>query len=114
MPLDLTNASATFQGLMNEIFWPFLQKFVLIFFDDIMVYSSTREDHLIHLRMTLDVLRKKEIYAKRSKCCFGKSKVEYLGHLVSKQGVEADPVRYPVWYNGHSPQISRPSEAFWD
>lgn len=91
MPFGLTNTPASFQSLMNDIFFPFLRKFVLIFFNGILVYSSTREDYLHHLRLTLEILREHRLYAKRSKCSFRQSKVEYLSHLLSQQGVEANP-----------------------
>jgi hypothetical protein len=90
MPLGLTNAPSTFQSLMNDIFRPYLKKFILVFFDDILVYSSNIQDHLSHLKVTLEVLRACQLFAKKSKCRFGCSEIDYLGHLISVEGVKAD------------------------
>ena len=91
MPFDLTNVSSTFQSLMNAVFKPFLRKFVLDFFDDILVYSSSLFDQLGHLRLVLETLAKNQLYAKKSKCMFAYEEVEYLGHLISSEGVKTDP-----------------------
>jgi hypothetical protein len=91
MPFGLTNAPSTFQELMNDIFKPFLRKFVLVLFDDILVYSKTWVDHLNHLKTVLAVLQSKLLYAKASKCIFGVLEIKYLGHLISNNGVQADP-----------------------
>ena len=90
MPFGLTNASSTFQSLMNAIFRPFLRKFVLVFFHDILVYSKTLFDHLGHLRLVLETLAKHQFYAKQSKCMFTCDEFEYLGHLISGEGVRTD------------------------
>ncbi len=91
MPFGLTNAPSTFQSLMNHIFRPHLRKFILVFFDDILVFSSDFDTHLLHLETTLSILCEHKLFAKKSKCCFGCKEVEYLGHIVSEHGVKADP-----------------------
>ena len=90
MPFRLTNALATFQNLMHEIFKDMLRKFVLVFFDDILVYSSNWKDHLCHLETVLKTLQHHELYARLAKCSFGVMEVEYLGHVLSGKGVAMD------------------------
>nr|GEW65761.1 retrotransposon protein, putative, Ty3-gypsy subclass [Tanacetum cinerariifolium] len=89
MSLGLTNAPSTFQSLMNEVFKQQLRKFVLVYFDDILINSQTVEDHALHLKTVLDIMRQHTLYAKRSKCVFG-TKVEYLGHVISAKGASTD------------------------
>ena len=85
MPFSLTNSPSTFQGLMNSIFKPFLRKFVLVFFDGILIYRKSWEEHLQHVDRALLLLNEKELYAKPSKFFFWIKKGEYLGHIVSHE-----------------------------
>ncbi|MCO5564854.1 hypothetical protein L7F22_018522 [Adiantum nelumboides] len=93
MLFGLTNAPATFNRLMTDLFREGLDNFVLVFFDDILVYSKTREEHEQHLRQVLEILRIAKLYAKRSKCLFFVEKVAYLGFIVSKDGISPDPAK---------------------
>lgn len=90
MAYGLTGAPATFQGVMNTIFEPFLRKGVLVFIDDILIYSRTLEDHIRLLRAVFSVLTEQKLKVKRSKCVFAQSSLTYLGHVISAQGVSTD------------------------
>ncbi|KAL0332911.1 UNVERIFIED_CONTAM: Transposon Tf2-12 polyprotein [Sesamum calycinum] len=91
MPFGLTNAPAAFMALMNRTFQEYLDQFVIVFIDDILVYSKNREEHEQHLRIVLQILKEKELYAKLSKCEFWVNQVVFLGHVISGDGVMPDP-----------------------
>ncbi|KAL5764427.1 hypothetical protein ACOSQ2_017021 [Xanthoceras sorbifolium] len=91
MPFGLTNAPAAFMDLMNRTFRPYLDQFVVVFIDDILIYSQSPEEHDRHLRIVLQTLREKKLYAKFSKCEFWLNEIAFLGHVVSVKGITADP-----------------------
>ena len=90
MPFGLTNAPATFQSIMNRIFADILRKHVLVFMDDILIYSKSLEDHVIHLDQVFQILPHYQFLIKLSKCEFAKQQLEYLGHSISCQGVATE------------------------
>lgn len=91
LPFGLTGAPSTFSMVMNNLFKDVLDKFVIVYLDDILIYSRTEEEHLEHLQYVLDLLRKNKFYCKRKKCDFMKARIKFVGHVVSKEGLETDP-----------------------
>ena len=104
MPFGLTNAPAVFMDLMNRIFRPYLDRFVVVFIDDILVYSRDEEEHAEHLRIVLQILREKQLYAKFSKCEFWLREVSFLGHIVSAEGIRVDPSKISAIVNWNPPK----------
>ena len=96
MPFGLTNAPATFMDLMNRVFQPYLDQFVVVFIDDILMYSKDRESHDTHIRVVLETLRKEQLYAKLSQFKFWLTEVSFLGHIVSEEGIQVDPKKIEV------------------
>ena len=112
MAFGLCNAPATFQALMNDTLRLFLRRFVLVFFDDILVYSSTWANHLRHLRAVLDELRRHQLFVKRTKCSFGATAVAYLGHVISAAGVAMDPAKVQAIHDCPTPRSARAVRGF--
>jgi hypothetical protein len=112
MPFGLCNAPSTFQSLMNHVFRPFLRHFVLVFFDDILIYSKTWKDHLTHVDQVLSLLAQHQLFLKQSKCAFGASEVEYLGHLVGKDGVRVDPKKIEAMQDWPHPKTLKSLRGF--
>ena len=93
MPFGLTNAPAAFMDMMNRICKPYLDKFVIVFIDDILIYSKSEADHKVHLKILLELLRNEKLYAKFSKCEFWLHEVQFLGHVVNANGIQVDPAK---------------------
>ena len=99
MLFGLTNAPVAFMELMNRVFHDYLDKFIIMFIDDILVYSKTRGDHETHLRLTLERLQSEKLYAKFSKYEFWLDSVMFLGHIVSEEGVTVYPTKIEAVIN---------------
>jgi hypothetical protein len=112
MPFGLTNAPSTFQALMNDVLQPFLRKFVLVFFDDILVFSRSRSEHLQHVKLVFQTLRENKLALKQAKCSFGAEKVAYLGHIISAAGVAMDPSKVEVVEAWPPPRTLRTLHGF--
>ncbi|GKA45174.1 putative reverse transcriptase domain-containing protein [Tanacetum coccineum] len=93
MLFGLTNAPAVFMDLMNRVCKPYLDKFVIIFIDDILIYSKSEEEHAEHLKLILELLKKEELYAKFSKSDFWLLRVQFLGHVIDSEGIHVDPAK---------------------
>jgi transposase InsO family protein len=112
LPFGLTNAPATYQTLSNHIFRPYLDKFCVVYLDDILIYSRSVEEHLFHLRLILDVLRQHKLYAKLAKCEFLKDEIGFLGHRVSSKGIAPDPSKQNAIREWESPKSIKQLQSF--
>ncbi|GKC90903.1 putative reverse transcriptase domain-containing protein, partial [Tanacetum coccineum] len=104
MPFGLTNAPTVFMDLMNRVCKPYLDRFVIVFIDDILIYSKSRKEHEGHLKLILNLLKKEELYAKFSKCEFWLSKVQFLGHVIDSEGIHVDPAKIEAIKDWASPK----------
>jgi len=105
MPFGVINALALFMDYMNRIFRPFLDKFVVVFIDDILIYSRTKEEHEENLKIVLGILREKHLYAKFSKHEFWMKEVNFLEYVISSQGISVDLAKVEVVLQGEHPKI---------
>ncbi|GJR45254.1 putative reverse transcriptase domain-containing protein [Tanacetum coccineum] len=109
MPFGLTNAPMVFMDLMNWVCRPYLEKFVIVFIDDILIYSKAREEHEEHLGLVLELIRKEKLHAKFSKCKFWLRKLQFLRHVINGDGIYVDPSKIEAVKSWEAPRT--PSEV---
>ncbi|KAI3802804.1 hypothetical protein L1987_30947 [Smallanthus sonchifolius] len=114
MPFGLTNAPAVFMDLMNRVCKPYLDKFVIVFIDDILIYSQTQEEHEQHLRLILELLKNEKLYAKFLKCDFWIREVQFLGHVVNEKGIHVDPSKVEAIKNWEAPKTPTEKDKKFD
>lgn len=112
MPFGLTNAPSTFQMIMNDTLREFIGKFVLVYLDDILIYSTSKEQHLYHLRLVLQRLRQVKLYAKDKKCSFFKEQVKFLGHVIDKDGIHMDTDKLKAMLEWPTPKTPKDAKRF--
>ena len=112
MSFGLTNAHAYFMSMMNKVFMEYLDKFVVVFIDDILVFSKSEEEHKEHLRLVLEKLREHQLYAKFSKCEFWLKEVGFLGHVISGEGIAVDPTKVESVTKWQSPTSVKEIHSF--
>jgi hypothetical protein len=112
MSFGLTNAPPYFMYLMNKVFMEYLDKFIVVFIDDILIFSKTEEEHKKHLRLVLEKLRSNQLYAKFSKCEFRLTKVAFLGHVISAGGVSVNPSKVKDVLNWMPPMNASEIQSF--
>ncbi|KAJ9546613.1 hypothetical protein OSB04_019156 [Centaurea solstitialis] len=112
MPFGLTNAPAAFMDLMNRVCRPMLDRSVIVFIDDILIYSKTKEEHVVHLREVLEVLRRERLYAKFSKCAFWLEEVQFLGHIINREGIKVDPAKIEAVMDWEVPKAPTEIRSF--
>ncbi|GJX26065.1 putative reverse transcriptase domain-containing protein [Tanacetum coccineum] len=112
MPFGLTNAPVIFMDLMNRVYKPYLDRFVFVFINDILIYSKSKKEHKGHLKLILRLLKKEELYAKFSKCEFWLSKVQFLGHVIDSKGIHVDPAKIESIKDWASPKTSTEIRQF--
>ena len=112
VPFGLTNAPAVFMNLMNDVFEPYIDDFICVYLDDILVYSKTMQAHVQHLRLALDKLREHKLYAKASKCEFAKTSVDYLGHVVTKEGFAVEDTKVSAIKSWTTPKCKKDVQSF--
>nr|GEZ87325.1 putative reverse transcriptase domain-containing protein [Tanacetum cinerariifolium] len=112
MSFGLTNAPAVCMGLMNWVCKPYLDKFVIVFIDDILIYSKSKQEHEEHLKLILELLKKEQLYAKFSKCEFWVPKVQFLGHVIDSQDIHVDPTKIESIKDWASPKTAMEIRQF--
>jgi hypothetical protein len=104
MPFGVCNAPTTFMRVMNDVFMPFIDDFVIVYLDNILVFSGTWDEHVRHVKQVLDTLQREKLYVKLSKCEFGKTALVYLGHILGGRHLKIDPSKVDVIVNWSEPK----------